>query len=222
MKVLIFDTETTGTTDPEVIEAAWLQVKGSPAIHLYETYCERFNPSKPIELGAMATHHIIPSDLTDCRPCAEFLLPDADYLIGHNVDFDWKVAGSPDVKRICTLAFSRWLFPELDSHKQTAMLYHLFDHETARAVCLEAHNALADVRMCHMLLDALIEEMERRDIPCETWEELWQFSEIARIPTVMTFGKHKGTAIKDVPSSYKHWLLGQSDVDPYLRQALEA
>ena len=45
---------------------------------------------------------------------------------------------------------------------------------------------------------------------------------MARIPTVMTFGKHKGMVIKDVPRDYVRWLLGQPDVDPYLRQALTA
>ena len=47
-------------------------------------------------------------------------------------------------------------------------------------------------------------------------------SEIARIPTIMPFGKHKGLLLADVPSSYKQWLLGQSDVDPFLRKALES
>ena len=47
-----------------------------------------------------------------------------------------------------------------------------------------------------------------------------RLSELARIPTVMTFGKHKGTPIKDVPADYKRWLLGQADIDPYLQKAL--
>jgi hypothetical protein len=29
-----------------------------------------------------------------------------------------------------------------------------------------------------------------------TWEEIWQRSEEARVPTIMAFGKHKETAIK--------------------------
>ena len=45
-------------------------------------------------------------------------------------------------------------------------------------------------------------------------------SEAARIPTIMSFGKHKGMPIKDVPADYKRWLLGQSDIDPYLAIAL--
>ena len=38
---------------------------------------------------------------------------------------------------------------------------------------------------------------------------------------VVAFGKHKGTAIKDLPSDYANWLLKQDELDPYLRTALE-
>ncbi|MNL80465.1 hypothetical protein D3C87_2073260 [compost metagenome] len=55
-----------------------------------------------------------------------------------------------------------------------------------------------------------------------TWEYAWAISEQARIPRVMTFGKHKGVAIADIPGDYKAWLLRQPDVDPYLAQALRA
>ena len=53
-----------------------------------------------------------------------------------------------------------------------------------------------------------------------TWDEVWKLSEIARVPTVMMFGKHKGTPIREVPNDYKQWLLRQPDVDPYLATAL--
>lgn len=214
MNVIIFDTETTNVNTPEVIEAAWINPDGSGE------YAERFFPENGISLGAMATHHIILSDLVGCRMSSEFILPPVDYIIGHNVDFDWKAAGSPDVKRICTLALSRWLFPEIDSHSQTAMMYHLFPHDEAREFCKNAHSALADVKMCRLIFHRLISELESRGVAVSTWEEIWQASEISRIPTVMTFGKHKGMAIKDVPPDYKRWLLNQPDVDSYLITAL--
>jgi len=37
----------------------------------------------------------------------------------------------------------------------------------------------------------------------------------------MTFGNHKGAVIKAIPPDYKHWPLGQPDVDPYLIKALQ-
>jgi uncharacterized protein (DUF3820 family) len=37
----------------------------------------------------------------------------------------------------------------------------------------------------------------------------------------MTFGKHKGTPLAEVPKDYVRWLLDQPNVDPYVRQAFE-
>lgn len=54
-----------------------------------------------------------------------------------------------------------------------------------------------------------------------SWEELWEISEDARIPKIIRFGKHTGSKIEDIPHDYKRWLLGQADIDPYLRKALE-
>lgn len=71
---------------------------------------QRYNPGKPITFGALATHHIMDEELVDCTPVASFTLPGhMDYMIGHNVDFDWEVNGRPEVKRICTLALARKL-----------------------------------------------------------------------------------------------------------------
>jgi len=46
-------------------------------------------------------------------------------------------------------------------------------------------------------------------------------SEAARIPKKITFGKYKGSSIKDLEPSYVAWLLRQDDLDPYLRKALK-
>ena len=55
-------------------------------------------------------------------------------------------------------------------------------------------------------------------------ESLYEFSQMARIPTHMSFGKHKGEAIADLAASsegagYLKWLLKQDTVAPYLAQA---
>ena len=139
------------------------------------------------------------------------------YIIGHNVDYDWKVSGQPEVKRICTLALSRSVYPEADSHSQPAMTY-LIDPQNARSLLRAAPSALADVQNCRSLLAHLI----GRSGPVADWESQWELSEQARVPKVMTFGKHKGMPIADVPADYKAWLLRQPDVDPYLQAALRS
>jgi exodeoxyribonuclease X len=218
MTGLIFDTEATGLNDPHAIEAAWLKVPDPNTLTPTEEFLQRYNPGKPIDLGALATHHIMDEDLTDCPSYTEFRLPQGiEYLIGYNVDYDWRVVGEPDIRRICVMALSRHFFPRLDSYSQSAVLYHLERHR-ARELLKAAHSAMADVQNCLLILRHVLTKMQPEE--AASWEGVWRRSELARIPTVMAFGKHKGAPIKDVPADYKRWLLGQPDVDPYLVKAL--
>lgn len=225
MTALLFDTETTGITRPGLLEAAWCRVdtiqhlmSRSEATMWMDIQCRRFNPGVPIEYGAMATHHITADTVADCPSPMGFRLPDAEYLIGHNVDFDWQViqqyGPQPKVKRICTLALSRSLWPVMDSHKQTAVLYRL-DQPIAQQLAPLAHNAESDIAILCYILRHIVQATG-----VSSWETLWERSEAARIPTLMPFGKHKGERINDVPVDYRQWLLRQPDVDPYLAQAL--
>ncbi len=219
MAVLIFDTETTGRQSPQLIEAAWLRVSDLRTLAVEEEFVQRYRPEKTIELGAIAVHHILDEDLVDCPPAASFALPaDTEYLVGHSIDFDWEVIGRPEVKRICTYAMSRKLWPELDSFSQSALLYHFSkDRQKTRANLKGAHSALADVKFCRVILNRILLAVRPA-----SWEALWEFSERARIPDTMPFGKHKGVKIADLPDDYRRWTLNNlHDMDPYLRKALE-
>jgi len=214
-KTIIFDTEATGIKEPVLIEAAWLELESIEPFTVANPFVQRYNPGKQISLGALATHHIMDEELIDCQPASSFKLPDdVGYIIGHNVDFDWEVIGKPEVKRICTLALARKLWPDLDSHTQSALLYFL-ERNSAREQLRNAHSALTDVGICAVILDHICQQLSVKMV-----EDLYIESEKARIPTTMTFGKHKGTLLADIPSDYKEWLLGQGDIDPYLRKAL--
>jgi exodeoxyribonuclease X len=215
-KSIIFDTEATGIKEPVLIEAAWLELESLDPFSVNNPFSQRYNPGKPITLGALATHHIMDEELIDCPPASSFILPGhVDYIIGHNVDFDWEVIGKPEVKRICTLALARKLWSDLDSHNQGALLYYL-DRNTAREQLRNAHSALTDVGICAVILDQICQQLNIKTI-----EDLYTESEKARIPSTMPFGKHKGLLLADVPCDYKQWLLGKEDIDPYLRKALE-
>lgn len=222
MSAIIFDTETTDAIDGDLIEAAYQGVEivdGQIQPVAGASFVSRFKPSKTISFGAMATHHILEEDLDGCPAHHTFEIPaGTKYLIAHNVDFDWKVIGEPNVKRICTLAMARKQYPTLDSHRLGALMYHLStDRARTRELLREAHSAVADVGFCFELLQAIADDIGG----FESFEHMWEFSEEARIPTVMTFGKHKGLAVEDVPADYVRWLLKQPDVDPYVRKAFE-
>lgn len=217
MTAYIFDTETTGMNAPEVVEAAWVKLIKPRVSGFAETFCQRYRPSKPIELGALATHHILDEDVADCPPSSSFSLPaDCAYLIGHNVDYDWKAIGSPSVKRICTLALCRSFWPHLDSHSQSAMIYHL-ERESAQHLLHAAHAALDDVQNCYLILEHILAASPT----IETWEQLWKVSELARIPKVAPFGKHKGQPIESIPRQYAQWAMRQPDFDPYFLSAMK-
>ena len=102
------------------------------------------------------------------------------------------------------------------------MLYHFLPPEDARELCRGAHSALADVRNCLIVFTSLVEEMRNRGMSVNSWGGVYAASEIARVPTIISFGKHKGSSLKDLPRDYVVWLLKQSDLDPYLVQALRA
>lgn len=222
MNAIIFDTETTDTRAPEIIEAAWMPVTlsttGPDLLRFGPPVSRRYRPKGRISMGAMAVHHIMDEDLVDCAPSASFALPDdVAYLIGHNVDFDWTAVGSPTgIKRIDTLGLARKYWPECDSHSLGALAYYLF-RPIAREALRSAHSAEADILLTGRLLQEIVRKSGLR---IQTFEELWMLSEAARVPEVMPFGKHKGELISRVPADYKAWLLRQPDVDPYLVKAL--
>ena len=226
MTIRVFDTEVTDLEHKEIIEAAY-QTLSDDLRSTSDYYCQRFSPTRPISLGAMAVHHIVEEDLMLEDPSSTFVLPpDTTYLIGHNIDFDWEAAGKPNVKRICTLALSRWLSPTIDSHTLTAMMYYAFGYE-ARDLVKGVHSAGVDVGNCtKLLLDFLIPAINRRlrdkgKREITTAERLWEVSEVARIPTVMPFGKHKGVQINRVPGDYLQWLRRQPDTDAYMTKAID-
>jgi exodeoxyribonuclease X len=225
MSARIIDTETTDVDLPDVIQLAYTATLETPrtAFARNDVELKHYRPRKPISLGAMATHHIIADDLVDADLwCGRWCPEQCAYIVGHNVDFDWKAIGSPDIKRICTLALARYLWPKNDSHTLSACIYSIYPHPMARELVRSAHNAQADVDLCGRLLFAITDALQPRD-----WAHLYELSEKARVPTIFTWGKHKGRAIAEVKQfdrSYISWCLsGKCDAvndDPYMRKAL--
>ena len=223
MNALILDTETHDLNGYpiEIAYAPCSFEQGVLVINQGEFFDEYFSCPEPIALGALATHHILETDIAEKPSFDTFKMPQGvQYLIGHNIDYDIKAVQKcqPDftVKGICTLALCRMVWPDLP-HTLGAMYYHVMDDlELARKHLRHAHNAKADIYFTGVILKTLVEQLGIKDM-----NSLFIMSETARIPKYITFGKHKGTAIKDLDPSYVTWLLRQDGLDPYLRKAIE-
>lgn len=233
MKAIVLDFEATDST--EDAQATEIGIMG---VEFYEgnldksddqkdVTSKRCNPERPISFGAMAVTNIFNEDVEGCEShtelCARVMPKGAAYIIGHNIDFDIRVAANAGVdvsqyKAICTLAMVRNLYPDADSHTLGAMSCML-DYEYARANMKNAHGADADVVMTARLLYLIC---KRQNIT--SMDQLYDFSEFARIPTHFPFGKHKGVAIIDLASTqdgrgYLQWVVNSIKDNEYLTTA---
>lgn len=233
MKAIILDFEATDAT--EDAQATEIGIMG---VEFYEgnldksddkkdVTSKRCKPDRPISFGAMAVTNIFNEDVASCEShidvCQRLMPQGAAYIIGHNIDFDIRVAANAGVdvsqyKAICTLAMVRNLYPDADSHTLGAMSCML-DYEYARANMKDAHGAAADVVMTARLLYIICKQQG-----ITSMDQLYEFSELARIPTHFAFGKLKGMAISEAAQnadgqSYMRWVINTIKDDAYLVSA---
>lgn len=232
VRPFVLDSETTGFEDPVcAIQVAFCEVFGDP--HNCEPgspVSYRFNPGRYIEYGAMGTHHITNEMVQKESPWAKFKFPEkADYFIGHSVGYDFGVikAHLPkgcEPKLIDTCSLAQIVFPDCDSHKQTALAYYLWDEGLVSPTIRDkwaglikgAHEAVADITINYHLCRILARQMG-----VTSWADMSAASLRFMVPRKMTFGKHFGDDIALLPQGYKNWALKNcDDLKPEVRQAL--
>lgn len=232
MKAIVLDFEATDATEEaQATEIGIMDVRfndglfGKANIHGVRSF--KCKPDRAISFGAMAVTNIFNEDVAECEShtslCARTMPKGEAYIVGHNVDFDIRVAANAGVdvsqyKAICTLAMARNLYPDADSHTLGAMSCML-DYEYARANMKDAHGAAADVVMTARLLYIICKQQTIMSM-----DELYSFSEFARIPTHFPFGKHKGVAIAELATNqdgrgYLQWVVNSIKDNDYLVNA---
>ncbi len=225
MQAIILDTET-HTLNGQPIEIAYAPIQihdGKLTLDKSQIFDQLYRVDEPISYAAMAVHHILESELVDQPHYTSFSLPqETTYIIGHNIDYDIRALEKcgvdiSKIKAICTLALARLVWPDAEAHNISALIYMITKGSAkARDMIKKAHRADMDI-----ILTANILMHEIHHLKIQTIEELYTASEDARIPRTINFGKHRGTAIADLPADYMQWLLRQEDLDPYLRKAIE-
>jgi len=119
-----------------------------------------------------------------------------------NCKFDYPlVANHMNIVQQCdSLTLAKRMLPDSPDHKLSTLACYC---ELQRQL---SHRALYDCRHVLGLMEYLM------DGSGYSLKELVEFSNTAKMVSVMPFGKHKGLRISDVPVSYLKWLAGQ-DLD---------
>ncbi|MGO1744678.1 MAG: 3'-5' exonuclease, partial [Psychrobacter sp.] len=123
---LIIDTETDQGRDPRPVQVATINVMTG-----FE-WMKYFNSGRSISPVVIKIHGITDEDAAGLErfELGQFELP--QYLIGHNVRFDWRVIGSPSAKLICTVRLARVAFPEWSAYSQSKCIEQLLGSSEAR------------------------------------------------------------------------------------------
>ncbi|WP_216935334.1 MULTISPECIES: DUF3820 family protein [unclassified Acinetobacter] len=225
MQAIILDTET-HTLNGQPIEIAYAPVEivdHKISLDKSRLFDQLYSCDEAISFAAMAVHHILESDLEGQPHYSTFSLPDETvYMIGHNIDYDIRAiekcgVDTSKIKAICTLALARRVWPDAEAHNISALIYMITKgSERAREMIRKAHRADMDIILTANILMHIVHHLK-----INSMQELFDASEDARIPRTINFGKHRGTAIAELPVDYVQWLLRQDELDPYLRKALE-
>jgi len=222
MTAILFDAETTGLTEPQIIEWCYQFVTLPFDIEASRLGASgRCKPSKPIEFGALATHGILDHELARFPDAADFKLPsEVEFVIGWNVASDLSaIPNSDGLKPIDLIGIARRFWPDSDSYSQSAIIYRLFGRtDVAREMVNEAHSAVMDV----LNLAAIFgKAADHRPGLFADFNTLYEFSEECSVPEIMPMGKFKGRPVSEVDQGWRKWYFNMPDADPNILKALD-
>lgn len=220
MKWWVADTETTGVSpEDRVVEVAWNEIDDN--LEIIGKGYSLINPFMPIPAGASAVHGIRNSHVEDAPSIEHYFGVELNNywgqgevcLIAHNAEFDYRYL-SPFMPEasvlLCTLRLTRKLYPGLDTYKLGALAHewNLFSDDD------RFHSAEGDINTLLRILRKV------RDDHGLTLSEMIEVSTQPIRVEKMTFGKHKGTKLSELPKGYRTWLLNLPDLDKDLRASL--
>ena len=216
--IIALDTETTGLKNhslhghPQVIELATIKIdnsfsflksiskiedKNSFSKLIYEFVQQgevtRYRPSMDIDKRAIEVHGISFRELLTCPKSEEIKLPeDTTYILGHNVQYDYRCLGKPkDIKCLCTLNLAKKIdkrfgvgFP---NHKLDTLTTYFYG-DMAQNLVENSHQALVDTIKTIIVLAKLVEYLPN----IQTFTELYTFQEtLKKTKKVNETGKEK-------------------------------
>lgn len=224
MRIIFFDTETTGTGENDRLCQLGIKERGvdTPIIN------ELFKPPIPIAYEAMAVHHITQAMVNDrpaFRDAPEYgaikeLFESPDVIaVAHNAAFDIGVLereGITPANTICTLKVVRALDTEsvFTNYKLQYLRYRL-DIDVPGVV---AHDAWGDVVVLEKLFDRLFSKYtEQAGTEEDAIAAMKDISQKPSLLRVINFGKYRGQKVSELATtdpSYLEWLLFEKRKNP--------
>lgn len=215
--LLFLDTETTGI-EGRLIQLAYKKEGDAPV------FVENYKPPVPIEIEAMATHHITERMVANKSPFMESeghkelseLLKDS-VLVAHNARFDMGMLEKEGIKigdYICTWRVAQTMY-DYPQYKMQYLRYLWGIDDIPKA---HAHSAAGDVMVLEKVFGHMVEEYSRQHETSKD-ETVSKFIEISCKPLLfkrVTFGKYVGKTfeeLKAIDVGYLQWMATLKDKD---------
>lgn len=230
--LIFLDTETTGIVDGRIIQLAYKKQDSNVGGRIIKekTLVEYYKPPVPIEIEAMAVHHITEKHVADKAAFTgskthhelQALLTDpATILVAHNAKFDMGILereGMTMGRFICTMKVAQSMY-DLPMYKMQYLRY-LWGIEDDEAT---AHDAEGDVAILEKVFDHMLAEYSAAhaatasdDAKIATIEA---FVAISKNPILLrraTFGKYAGKTFEEIKTTdvgYLQWMATLADKD---------
>jgi exodeoxyribonuclease X len=219
------DFETTGfPPDAGIVEVGWcdVHVNGAPwikdsqeaySLKVGDWQSELTNPGKPIEIAAMAIHHITDDDVKGKRSPDTVLgelTSEVDYFVAHNAKFE-KEFFSTSTPWICTLKAAYRLCPAAPNHQNQTIRYFL-KTPVNKADAIHTHRAGPDAYVTAHTLGKFLTAVSPNTLA--KWE-----TEFARFPYCPIGQKWRGKPWAEVETSFLSWMINKA---PDMEQDLKA
>ncbi|MFZ2072059.1 MAG: exonuclease domain-containing protein [Minisyncoccia bacterium] len=228
MKIIFFDTETTGNTEKDFLCQLAYKIypssgeAGDLSAQAGESFVGFYKPPVKIPPEASAVHHItnkmVENELSfkesDKEKIKDLFENENSVVVAHNVQFDLMIIKKEGIipkNSICTLRLARYLDPEGKIERYNLQyLRYLLELE----VEAQAHDALGDV----LVLEKLFERLKNKLMENENLDEekaIEKMIEVSSHPSLLrsiNFGKHNGKTIEEILNidpGYLEWLLKQ-------------
>ncbi len=223
MRVIFFDTETTGNGESDRLCQLAVKERGVVATIANALY----KPPLPIAFEAMAIHHITErmvsgrpafADAEEYKQLKGLFESEDTIAVAHNCAFDVGMLAREGIiprNTICTYKVARALDQkEAIGQYKLQYLRYLLGIEVEAS----AHDAWGDVLVLEAVFERLLTKLaEEKGSEGAALAEMIAITSRPLLFTTLRFGKYKGKRIEEIArtdASYLEWLLAQKKLEP--------